>query len=72
MKEPDVRKGMPPVKLSRDEFERRYRKRFADPVVQSMQTELATILAGAWDAYRHSRKAPVTRKAGPRFCRSRL
>ena len=67
MTEPDVRKGMPPVKLSRDEFERRYRKRFADPVFQSMQTELATIIAGAWDAYRHSRKAPVTRKAGPGF-----
>ncbi|VIO80702.1 hypothetical protein CI1B_85200 [Bradyrhizobium ivorense] len=67
MTEPDVRKGMPPVKLSRDEFEKRYRNRFADPVFQSMQKELATIIAGAWDAYRHSRKAPVTRKAGPGF-----
>ena len=31
MAEPDVRKGMPPVKLPRDEFERRYRGRFVDP-----------------------------------------
>ncbi|MCA6125631.1 flavodoxin family protein [Bradyrhizobium sp. WSM 1704] len=67
MAEPDVRKGMPPVKLSRDEFERRFRKRFADPVFRSMQKELAVIIAGAWDAYSHSRKAPVTRKAGPGF-----
>jgi hypothetical protein len=28
---PDVRKGMPPARLSRAEFERRYRARFADP-----------------------------------------
>jgi hypothetical protein len=27
----DVRRGMPPVKLSRDEFEKRYRARFIDP-----------------------------------------
>ncbi|QIG97370.1 MULTISPECIES: flavodoxin family protein [unclassified Bradyrhizobium] len=67
MAEPDVRKGMPVVMLSRDEFERRYRKRFFDPVFQSVQEELATIIAGAWDAYSHSRKAPVTRKAGPGF-----
>ena len=31
MTEPDVRKGMPPVKLSREEFEKRYRSRFVDP-----------------------------------------
>ncbi|UPJ54688.1 hypothetical protein IVB30_16785 [Bradyrhizobium sp. 200] len=27
----DVHKGMPPVKLPREEFEKRYRSRFADP-----------------------------------------
>jgi hypothetical protein len=27
----NIRKGMPPVKLSRVEFEKRYRGRFADP-----------------------------------------
>ena len=27
----DVRKGMPSVELSREEFEIRYRSRFADP-----------------------------------------
>src|SRR5262245_51748971 len=67
MTEPDVRKGMPAVKLDRDEFEKRYRRRFADPVFEPLQRELDAIIAAAWDAYSHSRKAPVTRKAGPGF-----
>ena len=67
MAEPDVRKGMPPVKLSRNEFERRYRSRYADPAFRPLARELDAIVAAAWDAYSHSRKAPVTRKAGPGF-----
>ena len=65
MAEPDVRKGMPPVKLPRDEFEKRYRSRFVDPAFRPLQRELDAIVAAAWDAYSHSRKAPLTRKAGP-------
>jgi multimeric flavodoxin WrbA len=61
----DIRKGMPPVKLPRDEFEKRYRSRYRDPVFQSLQKELDAIVAAAWDAYSNSRKAPLTRKAGP-------
>jgi len=67
MAEPDVRKGMPPVKLSRNEFERRYRSRFIDPVFAPLQTELDAVVAAAWDAYSNSRKSPVTRKAGQGF-----
>src|SRR3954469_19677567 len=67
MMEPDVRKGMPPVKLSREEFERRYRSRFVDPAFKPLQRELDAIIAAAWDGYSNSRKAPVTRKAGPGF-----
>lgn len=67
MAEPDVRKGMPPVKLPREEFERRYRSRFVDPAFAPLQRELDAIIAAAWDAYSHSRKSPVTRKAGPGF-----
>src|ERR1043165_5341891 len=63
----DIRKGMPPVKLPRDEFEKRYRSRYRDPVFQSLQKELDAIVAAAWDAYSNSRKAPLTRKAGPGF-----
>lgn len=67
MTEPDIRKGMPPVKLSREEFSRRYRKRFVDSAFQPLQRELDAIVEAAWDAYSHSRKSPVTRKAGQGF-----
>jgi multimeric flavodoxin WrbA len=63
----DVRKGMPPVKLTRAEFERRFLSRFTDPAFGPLQRELAVIIEAAWDAYDHSRKSPVTRKAGPEF-----
>lgn len=67
MAAPDVRKEMPPVKLPRQEFEKRYRSRFIDPAFEPLQRELDAIVAAAWDAYSHSRKAPFTRKAGPGF-----
>ena len=44
MAEPDVRKGMPPVKLPRDEFEKRYRSR-VDPAFKPLQRELDAIVA---------------------------
>ena len=63
----DVRKGMPSVELSRQEFEKRYRSRFADPAFEPLQRELDAITGAAWDAYSNYRKAPLTRKAGPGF-----
>src|SRR6266487_554128 len=63
----DVRKGMPSVELSREEFEKRYRSRFADPAFEALQRELDVITAAAWDAYSNYRKSPLTRKAGPGF-----
>jgi len=67
MTEPDVRKGMPPVKLSREEFENRYRSQFVDPAFAPLVRELDSIVGAAWDAYSHSRKSPVTRRAGVGF-----
>jgi len=67
MANPDVRKGMPSVELSRAEFERRYRSRFVDPAFEPLACELDAIVAAAWDGYSNSRKAPRTRKAGPGF-----
>jgi multimeric flavodoxin WrbA len=67
MPAPDIRKEMPPVKLSRDEFEKRYRSRFIDPAFAPLKSELDAIVAAAWDAYSNSRKAPLTRKAGAGF-----
>ncbi|MDP3077355.1 flavodoxin family protein [Bradyrhizobium sp.] len=63
----DIRKGMPSVELSREEFESRYRSRFADPAFEPLARELDAIVAVAWDGYSNSRKAPHTRKAGPGF-----
>ncbi|MCA1414111.1 flavodoxin family protein [Bradyrhizobium sp. NBAIM20] len=67
MTDADIRKGMPPVKLSREEFERRYKRQFVDPAFAPLGRELDAIIAAAWDAYSHSRKAPLTRKAGAGF-----
>ncbi|RXG91140.1 flavodoxin family protein [Bradyrhizobium zhanjiangense] len=67
MTDADIRKGMPPVKLSREEFERRYRSQFVDPAFAPLQRELDAVVGAAWDAYSHSRKAPLTRKAGAGF-----
>lgn len=67
MADADIRKGMPPVELSRDEFEARYRRRFVDPAFAPLHRELDAVVAAAWDAYSHGRKAPVTRRAGPDF-----
>jgi multimeric flavodoxin WrbA len=58
---------MPPVKLSREQFEKRYRRRFVDPVFAPLKREIDAVVSAAWDAYSHSRKAPLTRKAGAGF-----
>jgi hypothetical protein len=67
MTAPDVRKGMPPVKLPREEFARRCRSRFVDPAFRPLQREIDAIVDDAWNAYSHSRKPPLTHKAGPSF-----
>jgi multimeric flavodoxin WrbA len=58
---------MPSVELSREEFERRYLSRYADPAFDSLQAELRAIVAAAWDAYIQYRKSPRTQTAGAGF-----
>jgi len=58
---------MPDRSLTCEAFERRFKSRFIDPVFAPLQSELQAITAAAWDAYADSRKAPLTRKAGPGF-----
>lgn len=67
MPQPDVRKGMPSVELSREEFERRFRRHFEDPAFAAVESEIAAVAAVAWDGYIKYRKSPRTRKAGPGF-----
>ncbi|UXI70189.1 flavodoxin family protein [Tahibacter amnicola] len=65
MQVPVIRTGQAPGKLDKDEFARRYRAHFADPLFEG--TDLEPILERAWEAYRDGHKAPRTRKAGPSF-----
>ena len=67
MADVELRKGMPPVKLTKDEFQTRYLSRFTDPAFAPLHNELAAIFEAAWDGYSHSRKSPHTRKAGAEF-----
>ena len=67
MFEIDVRKGMPSTKLSREEFDRRFRSRFSDPAFEPLEAEMSAMTAAAWDGYTNSRKSPRTRKAGAGF-----
>jgi multimeric flavodoxin WrbA len=64
---PVPRKEMPEVKLDEAEFRSRYLQQFVDPAFDGMRAELDRIATTAWDAYSDSRKAPLTRKAGPGY-----
>ncbi|MGZ2488064.1 multimeric flavodoxin WrbA [Rhizobium pisi] len=61
------RKGMPSPRLDKNEFRRRYLAQFVDPAFEPLKSQLEEITAAAWDAYKHSRKSPHTRKAGQGF-----
>lgn len=63
----NVRKEMPGVELSRDQFRKRYSERFSDPIFAPLRAEIDRLLDAAWDAYSNSRKAPHTRYAGAGF-----
>src|SRR5688500_18590878 len=59
-----VRKEMPEVALTRDEFAHRMRERFRDPGFEPVSGEVNRIIEAAWRAYHEYRKAPHTRPAG--------
>jgi multimeric flavodoxin WrbA len=61
---PEIRKGMPDVQLTREEFSHRFRQRFVDPAFESLKDALDRVTDAAWNAYDGYRKAPHTRKAG--------
>lgn len=62
-----VRTGQGDVKLSRDEFERRFRERFYDPAFDRVAGEIDRIVEVAWESYDTYRKSPRTRRAGEGF-----
>lgn len=63
----DVRKEMPAVKLTREQFSHRMREQFYDPVFDPLKQDIDKIIDVAWDAYDKSRKSPRTQKAGPSY-----
>jgi multimeric flavodoxin WrbA len=65
----EVRKGMPDVQLTRNEFERRFRDRFFDPAFAKNEAALKAIIDTAWDGYDVYRKNPVKRVAGEGYAK---
>ena len=64
---PTIRKGMPGVELSKDEFAKRFRERFYDPSFVGVSGEIGRLMEVAWQNYIEYHKSPRTRRAGQRF-----
>ena len=58
---------MPSVAITKAEFTRRARERFVDPAFDPLQGEIGKIIEAAWNGYHEYRKAPRTKRAGPRY-----
>ncbi len=63
----NVRKGMPSVQLTKEEFAAHWRDRFYDPAFEGLNAEIEKIIAVAWSGYCEYRKSPRTRPAGSGF-----
>jgi multimeric flavodoxin WrbA len=61
----EVRKGQWPGWMSREDFSRAFRAQFDDPAFDVLRAQIDALEGEAWSAYRESRKAPRTQKAGP-------
>ena len=64
---PEPRAGQGPGKVSRAQFDARFRRRFFDPAFEAHDDAIAALSGIAWEAYSEGRKEPRTRKAGPGF-----
>jgi multimeric flavodoxin WrbA len=62
-----VRKEMPSVQLTKEEFVRRVRERFYDPTFASVASEIDRVIEVAWQNYSEYHKSPRTRPAGAGF-----
>ncbi len=60
----DVRKGMPSVQLTREEFIARFNVRFYDPLFAPLADEIAKMADAAWTSYDDYHKSPRTHPAG--------
>ena len=64
---PRIRKGQGQTRLSKDEFVRRFRENFYNPLFDSVQVEIDRVVEVAWKAYQQGYKSPRFRKAGRGF-----
>jgi multimeric flavodoxin WrbA len=64
---PEVRKGQGSTHLEKEEFARRLRQRFYDPVFEPLAPEIDRVVEAAWVAYDQYHKSPRTQPAGPGF-----
>src|SRR5215471_1058575 len=67
MPKPKVRKGMPSVQLTKEEFSNRVRQRFYDPTFTAFAPEIEKVIAVAWKNYTEYHKNPRKRPAGRGF-----
>jgi multimeric flavodoxin WrbA len=62
-----IRKGQADFPMSREEFNARFRARFADPAFAGKAALIDELMEAAWDGYHKERKSPITQKAGLGF-----
>ena len=67
MPKPKVRKGMPSVQLTKEEFCKRARQRFYDPTFSAVAPEIENVIAVAWKNYIEYHRSPRKRRAGAGF-----
>src|SRR5437763_14057706 len=64
---PKVRTGQGSTRLSREEFQRRWKERFYDPAFAAETESIDRLAEIAWQEYEDHRKSPRKRKEGPEF-----
>jgi hypothetical protein len=61
-RKPVVVEGQVADYIARDEFRRRFEANFFDPAFARERDAIKRLEAIAWDGYKNSRKAPITRR----------
>ena len=63
----NIRKEMPGVELTREQFSQRMQQQFSDPAFDNIRGDVERIIEAAWQGYSNYRKAPHTQPAGPGY-----
>src|SRR5215212_8946928 len=60
----NIRKEMPGVELTREQFSQRMQQQFSDPAFDNIRGDVERIIEAAWQGYSNYRKSPHTQPAG--------